>query len=76
MTGTFLTSVRYMYTHSIDSLPVHYRSRLAINEKRSASSSDEIADFQAYSDLINSERSRLFGVVSSGGIFGNGTSLE
>jgi 2,4-dienoyl-CoA reductase-like NADH-dependent reductase (Old Yellow Enzyme family) len=44
MTGMFLTSVRYMYTHSTDSLPF---------------------DFQAYTDLINSER---LGLLAEGGL--------
>ena len=34
---------------------------LPINEKHSASSSDEIVDLQTYIDLINSERPGLFG---------------
>jgi len=50
---------------------------LPINEKHSASSSDEIVNLQTYTDLINSERPGLFGRGGlSGGIRGNGTSLE
>ena len=50
---------------------------LPINEKHSASSSDEIVDLQTYADLINSERPGLFGRGGlSGGIRGNGTSLD
>jgi len=61
MTGTFLTSVRYMYTHSIDSLPVHYGSRLAHQRETLSQFICEIVDLQTYTDLINSERPGLFG---------------
>jgi hypothetical protein len=40
---------------------------LPINDKHSASSSEEIVDLQTYTDLINSERP---------GLGNNGTSLE
>ena len=44
---------------------------LPINEKHSASSSDEIVDLQTYTDLINTDL-----INSERPALGNGTSLE
>ena len=57
---------RKIYVNPRHRLPPSMALGLPINDKHSASSSEEIVDLQTYTDLINSERPGL----------GNGTSLE